>query len=114
VAIESDPADRRFAGLAAAPDAIEAGTVAVALRYDPGSDATPKVVASGRGAVADRIIAAAAAAQIPLHADADLAALLAVLDLEAEIPVEAFAVVAEILICLYRANAAARQPEGGQ
>ena len=41
-----------------------------------------------------------------MREDADLAQLLATIDMEEEIPVEAFAAVAEILIYLYRANGA--------
>jgi flagellar biosynthesis protein len=79
--------------------------LAVALRYLAGTDAAPTVVATGRGAVARRILAVAEASGVPLVADPDLAALLAHLDLDRQIPEEAFAAVAEILICLYRANA---------
>lgn len=88
------------------PSPAAAPAAAVALRYTAGVDAAPTVVAAGQGRVAERILAAAAAAGVPLHHDPDLAALLAALDLDSEIPVEAFAAVAEILICLYRANAA--------
>jgi Uncharacterized homolog of the cytoplasmic domain of flagellar protein FhlB len=79
--------------------------VAVALRYLPSEDAAPKVTASGRGSVAERIIEAAQQAGVPVHEDGDLAQVLAAVEIDSEIPLAAFSAVAEILICLYRANA---------
>lgn len=79
--------------------------VAVALRYHPTEDAAPKVTASGRGSVAERIIDAAREAGVPVHADENLAQVLEAVDIDSDIPIAAFAAVAEILICLYRANA---------
>lgn len=88
------------------PPAATGKPVAVALRYHPEADAAPKVTASGRGSIAERIIAAAREAGVPVREDRDLATILAAVDIDCPIPVEAFAAVAEILICLYRANAA--------
>lgn len=81
-------------------------TVAVALRYDGGKAETPRVVASGRGAIADRILELAFQHGIKVRQDADLAELLEAVDVGDEIPVAAFAAVAEILIYIYRANRA--------
>ena len=72
----------------------------------PGSSAAPSVVAGGRGRLAEQILQIAFANGIKVREDADLAQLLTTIDLEEEIPVEAFAAVAEILIYLYRANGA--------
>lgn len=80
-------------------------SLAVALRYLPSEDAAPKVTASGRGSVADRIVEAAQEAGVPVHTDGDLAQVLSAVEIDSEIPFAAFAAVAEILICLYRANA---------
>ncbi|WP_119681009.1 EscU/YscU/HrcU family type III secretion system export apparatus switch protein [Indioceanicola profundi] len=77
---------------------------AAALRYDQGSDALPHVVASGRGAVAERIVALAFANGIPVREDSDLAAILAAVDEGAQIPPEAVIAVAEVLSHLYRLN----------
>lgn len=78
--------------------------VAVALRYD-GSDApAPRITASGRGAVAEQIIAVARAHGIEVHEDAPLTELLATLEIDSFIPAEAFAAVAEILSYVYRQN----------
>lgn len=78
--------------------------LAVALKYEPKSEFAPKVVASGRGTVAEQILAIAFAKGIKVREDADLVKLLSVLDIDSEIPIEAFAAVAEILAYVYRAN----------
>ncbi len=78
--------------------------VAVALGYEHESGRPPKVLATGRGAVAEQILAIAFAQGVKVREDADLAQLLAVLEVDSEIPVEAFVAVAEILNHIYRAN----------
>jgi flagellar biosynthesis protein len=78
--------------------------VAVALSYDGSTDPAPRVSASGKGPVAERIIALAAEHGIPIREDADLAELLGQLDLDSVIPAEAFVAVAEILSYIYRQN----------
>jgi flagellar biosynthesis protein len=75
---------------------------AAALRYDAGSDASPRVVATGRGHVAERIIAEARAAGVPVRDDAALAEALASLDLGLNVPEELYRAVAEALAWAYR------------
>ncbi|MEA2130834.1 MAG: flagellar biosynthesis protein [Solirubrobacteraceae bacterium] len=75
---------------------------AAALRYDAGSDASPRVVATGRGHVAARIIAEARAAGVPVRDDAALAEALASLDLGLNVPEELYRAVAEALAWAYR------------
>lgn len=75
-----------------------------------GSGASPRVVASGRGAVAEQILQLAFANEVKVREDADLAEILAAVDIDSEIPVEAAVAVAEILARIYRANAAAADP----
>ena len=77
---------------------------AVALSYDPESEYAPKVVAGGRGAIAEQILQIAFANDVKVREDANLVQLLSAIDIDQEIPVEAFAAVAEILTYLYRAN----------
>ena len=89
----------------ASPSQVSAKPLAVALRYDAGADPAPRVIASGHGAVADRILAAAAEAGVPVRTDPDLVHLLAALDIDDVIPLEAFSAVAAILVALYRASA---------
>ncbi|ABC23624.1 EscU/YscU/HrcU family type III secretion system export apparatus switch protein [Rhodospirillum rubrum] len=89
-------------------------SLAIALAYEPVDGAPPpRVIATGRGAVADQIIALAFAHGVKVRQDADLARVLSAVDLDSEIPVEAFVAVAEILAYVYRANrqAAESQPE---
>lgn len=74
---------------------------AIALTYDPGEDA-PKVVASGRGALAERIIEEAKQAKVPVHRDDKLADTLAKLEIGDMIPPELYEVVAEILVFVDR------------
>ena len=79
--------------------------IAVALSYDGSDDAVaPRVAASGRGTIAEQILALAFANGVKVREDADLAELLAAIDIDSEIPVEAFAAVAEVLAYVYRAN----------
>jgi flagellar biosynthesis protein len=82
----------------------EKPSVAVALRYEPESEFAPRVVASGKGTIAEQILAIAYAHGVKVREDADLAELLIAVDIESEIPVEAFVAVAEILVYVYRAN----------
>ncbi|HAG70452.1 MAG TPA: flagellar biosynthesis protein FlhB [Lachnospiraceae bacterium] len=70
---------------------------AVAIEYDPG-DAAPRVVASGRGAVAERIIKEAQDNDVAIHKDGKLADTLSKLEIGDYIPPELYEVVAEILV----------------
>ena len=70
---------------------------AVALEYDP-EDMAPKVIASGRGAIADRIIQKAKESKVPVHKDDKLAKTLSKLEIGDMIPPELYEVVAEILV----------------
>ncbi|CAA7612782.1 EscU/YscU/HrcU family type III secretion system export apparatus switch protein [Magnetospirillum sp. UT-4] len=80
--------------------------VAVALSFDPAEDDAPRVVASGRGALAEQILELAFATGVKVRTDPDLAQVLAAVEVDTLIPLEAFAAVAEILAYVYRANAA--------
>ena len=75
---------------------------AVALRYEPKKDNAPKVVAKGRGYVAEKILELARQHNIPVRHDKNLLQVLSRLDLDQEIPGEVYAVVAEILGFIYR------------
>ena len=70
---------------------------AVALMYDP-NDQAPKVVASGQGAVAERIMEKAQEHDVPTYVDPGLARTLLKLDIGDYIPPELYGVVAEILV----------------
>ena len=77
---------------------------AAALQYEPGKDGAPRVVAKGRGQMAQRIIDLAREHQIPLVENPTLAHLLDVLDLDVDIPSELYHAVAEVLVFVYRLN----------
>lgn len=81
---------------------------AVALRYNPGEDSAPRLVAKGRGHLAERIIALAREHGIPIQEDPDLVELLAVIEVGDLVPEELYGAVAEILAFLYRLNRRAR------
>ncbi|MBF0246782.1 MAG: EscU/YscU/HrcU family type III secretion system export apparatus switch protein [Alphaproteobacteria bacterium] len=78
--------------------------MAVALDYLPGQDHAPRVVAKGQGWLARQIVELAEANGIEVRQDADLAQILAQVDVDSEIPIEAFTVVAEILSYIYEKN----------
>ena len=74
---------------------------AVALSYDA-SDTAPKILATGKGHLAERIIEAAKEENIPIHKDEKLAATLSKLQIGDYIPKELYGVVAEILVFVDR------------
>jgi flagellar biosynthesis protein len=84
-------------------------TKAVALEYDKAHDSAPRVTASGRGVIAEQILAIAFARGIKVRSDADLVEILEKIEVDSPIPLEAFAAVAEILAYVYKANAAMKQ-----
>ncbi len=71
---------------------------AVALGYDPNEDGAPKVIASGKGALAEKSIEQAKDNKIPVHEDDKLAETLSRLEIGEMIPPELYEVVAEILV----------------
>jgi len=72
---------------------------AVALSYK--QDDLPRVVAKGKGVIAEKILAMAKSAEIPIHQDAQLNQALSALDLNQPIPRELFAAVAQVLVFAY-------------
>ncbi len=70
---------------------------AIALSYDPSEEA-PRVIASGKGALAERIIERAKEVDVPVHRDDKLADTLSRLEIGDMIPPELYEVVAEILV----------------
>ncbi len=74
---------------------------AVALSYHP-KDPAPKIIASGKGILADKIIKKATEVDIPIHKDAPLANTLSKLELGDCIPPELYEVVAQVLLFVDR------------
>lgn len=75
--------------------------LAVALAYAPG-DAAPRVVAKGRGLIAEEIVARAREHGIFVHESPELVTLLSQVDLDDHIPPQLYIAVAELLAWLYR------------
>jgi len=94
------------------PESAEASNrpQAVALGYDAAKDEAPRVLASGEGLVAERIIEIATAHGIPIREDAVLTAALATVDLDTTIPPQLYSVVAEVLAYVYRVKGHTRPP----
>ncbi len=76
-------------------------SLAVALAYAPG-DAAPKVVAKGRGLIAEAIVARAREHGVFVHESKELVALLSQVDLDDHIPPQLYVAIAELLAWLYR------------
>lgn len=74
---------------------------AVALSYETG-DQAPKILATGKGYVAEKIIEAAKEENVPIHKDEKLATTLSKLEIGDYIPKELYGVVAEILVFVDR------------
>lgn len=74
---------------------------AVALRYDPDKENSPRVVATGKGQTAENIIKIAQLHNLPIQEDADLVELLSKVELDQEIPEKLYIAVAEVFRFLY-------------
>lgn len=77
---------------------------AVAILYDEETGQAPKVVATGQGEVAKRIIEIAEEAGVHIQEDHNLVELLAKIPLGDEIPTELYQTVAEVLAFVYQVN----------
>ena len=77
---------------------------AVALKDGSEKGEIPIITAAGRGKIAEQILQIAYENGIKVRTDADLAEILAKIELESPIPSEAFMAVAEVLSYVYRAN----------
>lgn len=74
----------------------------MALQYRRQHDPAPRVVAKGEGEIAEKIVDVAREHGVAIKQDADLVQLLGAVELDTQIPVEAFVAVAEILSYIYR------------
>ena len=83
---------------------MERNKIAVALGYEPSEEA-PKIIASGQGYLANKIIDKAKEENIPLHKDTKLANTLSKLEIGEMIPPELYEVVAEVLVFVDRIDA---------
>lgn len=74
---------------------------AIALAYRQ-TDAAPRVVAKGKGLVAEEIIARAREHGVFVHESPELVALLTQVDIDQHIPPQLYQAIAELLAWLYR------------
>lgn len=86
---------------------------AVALKYEPGEQSAPVMVAKGKGHLADLILERAKENGIPVQEDSSLVEVLSKLDIDQEIPPELYTLVAEILSFVYRSDRKARDMRNG-
>jgi flagellar biosynthesis protein len=103
---DTDKDSRDKSGAAEAPRrGGEAKTPKAAAIADSSiSGQMPRVIASGTGGVAEQILQVAWSNGVKVREDADLVEVLAAIDVDSDIPIEAFAAVAEILAYVYLAN----------
>jgi len=85
---------------------------AAALSYSPGNDAAPKIIASGKGLIAEKILEKAKEKKIPVYEDEHLADTLVNLKVGSEIPAELYEVVAEVLAFISRVDESAGRKFG--
>ena len=86
---------------------------AVALAYST-ADKAPRVVAKGRGLIAEQIIARAREHGVFVHESPELLALLMQVDLDARIPEQLYVAVAELLAWIYRLEHGQELPQNAQ
>jgi len=78
---------------------------AVALQYTPDSgDKAPRIVASGKGFIAEQIMQVAKEHGVTLREDPALVSALAELEVGSTVPPELFRAVAEVLAFVYKMN----------
>ncbi len=74
---------------------------AAAISYDLNSDDAPKIIASGQGTIAEKILEAARENDITIEENQDIIDILVQLNIGEEIPPELYQAVAEILSFIY-------------
>lgn len=84
---------------------------AAALRYKQNEDPAPRLVAKGKGLIAERILELAREHNIPIKEDPELIEALMKLEITQFIPTELYQVVAEILAFIYRTNEKYRETQ---
>jgi len=77
---------------------------AIAILYNENESTAPKVVASGQGIIAEKIITTAREAGIHIQEDGNLVELLSKVPIGDEIPTELYQTVAEVLAFVYKIN----------
>ncbi|RIW36393.1 EscU/YscU/HrcU family type III secretion system export apparatus switch protein [Bacillus salacetis] len=82
---------------------------AIALQYEAEKQQAPKMIAKGKGLIADNILEKARENDIPIQEDRNLVELLGNLDINESIPEELYQAVAEVFAFLYRLDKEAQK-----
>ena len=77
---------------------------AVALSYDPSSNAAPKIVAKGKGKIAENILKKAKENNVPIQEDPSLVEILGQLNIDESIPEELYKAVSEVFAYIYQVD----------
>lgn len=77
---------------------------AVALTYDKTKQDAPRIIAKGKGLIAEGILERANAHNIPVHEDGSLVELLGKLNINEQIPEELYQAVAEVFAFIYKVD----------
>lgn len=77
---------------------------AVALRYDREKENSPRIVAKGKGLIAEKIIEIAREHGVTVYEDKELIEILSRIEMYQVIPAELYQVIAEVLAFVYRMN----------
>ena len=82
---------------------------AVAIRYDRDRENAPRVVAKGKGYVAEQLLAIARRHAVPVYQNQTVTQLLMAVELDREIPPELYQAVANVLAYVYRMDGRAAE-----
>ena len=85
---------------------------AVALRYDREKENAPRIVANGRGIVAQQLMEIAKKHSVPVYQNQSVTQLLMAVELDREIPPELYQAVANVLAYVYRLDGRAGAKAG--
>ena len=88
--------------------------IAVALQYELGMDAAPRVTAKGKGDVAEKIVELAQAAGVHIERNEPLAQSLSQIELDQQIPRELYRAVAEVIGFILKCGAGHGTAPGGR
>ena len=82
---------------------------AVAVKYDVKKGRAPRIMATGKGAMAEMILQVAEEHRVPFYEDPSLSELLSKLELDSEISPELYTLVAEVLAFVYQLDKLAKK-----
>ena len=92
----------KFIGSGEQPTSVAPQRKAVALKYEAERDLAPKVIAKGRGHVAEHILETAQKNAVPVYQDKTLVNMLMALEIDREIPPELYKAIAEVMAYVYK------------